>query len=127
MPALLDHDLEPQHLAWIREHVVTDGCHGTCRETVADMASVFPELKPVCGYYCDPVEGKRPHWWLVDVDGNIVDPTRHQFLSDGLFAYEALRREPTGKCAGCGCFVYTGQSFCGPACIDDVASMLEAA
>lgn len=40
------------------------------------MVEAFPELKRVRGHYhCPWLSKAQPHWWCVDPDGNIVDPT----------------------------------------------------
>jgi hypothetical protein len=70
----------------------------------ARMQEAFPELTLVYGNYYCPIWGKRWHQWLVTADGEIVDPTAHQFPSNGTGEYVARLPEelPVGKCANCG-------------------------
>ena len=56
---------------------------GRCAEATLAMAAVFPELTRVRGHYLCWVWGEREHWWLVEPNGEIVDPTADQFPSKG--------------------------------------------
>jgi hypothetical protein len=45
--------------------------------------------------------GKQQHWWCVDEDGNIIDPTVNQFPTKGAGAeYEEFNGNV--KCSECG-------------------------
>lgn len=92
---------------------------GTCKETTLAMQEAFPELTRVRGhYYCLPW-GERDHWWLIDPDGKIVDPTKAQFPCYGCGQYIAWNEgdpEPTGKCLNCGEYVYDDASHCNDTC-----------
>jgi hypothetical protein len=100
---------------WIRIHV--QNTHRTCREVTQSMAEAFPDLKRIRGHYCCPVSGTQPHWWLIDSQGSIVDPTANQFPSRGTGDYvEYAGPEPTGKCLDCGELVYTADLFCDDTC-----------
>lgn len=110
--------MRPEHSAWIDEHV-SGNCYGHCAEVTAAMAEAFPELTRVRGHYYCVAWGERAHWWLVDTDGTIVDPTAEQFPSHGNGHYEPWKEgapEPTGKCANCGELVYTGDTVCSENC-----------
>jgi len=77
------------------------------------MQKIFNELTAVRGHYYCPVWGKREHWWLVDKDNEIIDPTAMQFPSKGLGIYEPFKEgsaEPTGICMNCGEYCYEGRS-----------------
>lgn len=67
---------------WIWDHVEGDG-YGKCRETSLAMLADFPELKLVIGHYYCTSWGERDHFWLIDPQGRIVDPTFMQFPSKG--------------------------------------------
>lgn len=46
----------------------------------------------------------RPHWWCITSEGEIIDPTAHQWPAPPAF-YDALpndAEEPCGKCTHCG-------------------------
>ena len=102
-----------QYRKWIDENVSDP--YNACREATEEMAAAFPDLERVRGHYHCPDLGKRPHWWLLDPNGVIVDPTADQFPSGGSGAYEAWdesQPEPTGKCPNCGDYSYGSQYFC---------------
>lgn len=87
---------------------------GYCKPVCQEMNKVFPELKLVRGHYYDASWGERMHWWLVDPDGNIIDPTAIQFPSKGKGVYipwDESQPEPTGKCRQCGEYTYNGQNI----------------
>ena len=82
------------------------------------MQKEFPELRRVRGHYYDGVT-RRPHWWLVGPDGDIIDPTAKQFYTNGRGIYEERDEdepEPTGRCINCGDYVYDGKTCCCEAC-----------
>lgn len=96
-----------QYDDWIREHI-TDP-HGKCVEATLEMAAAFPELKRVRGHYHSAFQGTRPHWWLVTLNGQIVDPTASQFSAVGMYEeWDETQPEPTGKCPNCGELIYDG-------------------
>jgi hypothetical protein len=83
---------------WIAENRPADPW-GQCEALTRLMATAFPELRRVRGHYGCPVQGRLPHWWMVTLDGQIVDPTQDQFASKGAGSYEEYEgREPTGTC-----------------------------
>lgn len=89
---------------WIDQYAV-DQKHqllGKCRQASLAMQQAFPELRTVRGHV-ETNWGRRAHWWLVDAEDNIVDPTVLQF--DVIFSYDPW--EPgdevcVGKCMECG-------------------------
>ncbi len=102
---------------WISENV--QNAYGKCAEVTNEMAVAFPELVRVRGHYYCWVWGERSHWWLVDENGSIVDPTAEQFPSKGNGEYVQWidgTPEPTGKCANCGNLVYNGDTCCSEIC-----------
>jgi hypothetical protein len=93
---------------------------GKCYGWTAKFAEKFPQLKQVCGFY-----GNSEHYWCVDTDGTIVDPTVGQFY-DGegdpnkyrVFD-ESVDKIYLGKCMNCGFEIYGlkaegEQSICKP-------------
>lgn len=86
-----------------------------CNSWTMRFVEKFPHLKRVAGFYGapedvwlnDPDEEiyRTEHWWCVDTDGTIVDPTAEQFMH-GDFVYtpfdEAKHRIKIGRCMECG-------------------------
>lgn len=93
---------------------------GKCYGWTSIFVQKFPHLKQVCGFY-----GHGEHFWCVDVDGTIVDPTIEQF-HDGTgdpakyrVLDESVDRIFLGKCMNCGWEIYGlksegHQSVCRP-------------
>lgn len=109
--------MNPEHEAWIAANVTET--FGKCREVTEQMAAAFPELRRVRGHYYCASWGEREHWWLVDAEGEVVDPTAAQFPTRGAGAYvewEKDRKEPTGMCPNCGEYCYDGHYFCSERC-----------
>jgi hypothetical protein len=74
---------------------------GKCREMSEAAVAENSNLRLVRGYYwCPVLNTKNPHWWTVDGDGVIFDPTRLQFPSAGIGTYEEFNGFVT--CAECG-------------------------
>lgn len=94
-------------LAWIDEHYPTqESAYGKCAEATEAMMAAFPgQLRRVRGWVEDLGWGRRAHWWCVNAEGEIVDPTRRQFTF--LHMYEP-HDESTGDppeprvCMNCG-------------------------
>lgn len=55
--------------------------YGDCYNQCIKMVKAFPELRIVYGQYIDWVWGGREHFWCVDKNDVIVDPTGSQFPS----------------------------------------------
>lgn len=108
-------------------HVKVPDPTGACAEVTEEMVEVFPELTRVRGHYHDPQWGQREHWWCVTEDGDIVDPTAHQFPSKGEGEYVRWIEgdpEPTGKCPECGEYTFNDDTFCSEGCGDDFDTRL---
>lgn len=54
-----------------------------CQEATLEMWLQFPELErvrgEVIGDHCLRGAGAHRHWWCLDRNGNIIDPTASQF------------------------------------------------
>jgi len=94
-----------------------------CAEATEKMVKRFPELVRVRGLASvEEPHGfpptKTPHWWCVTPQGEIVDPTSHQYptqILDYSEVDEALG-SPSGKCPNCGNLCYDGAYLCSPKC-----------
>ena len=74
---------------------------GKCKEMCEELVIKDPSLRLVRGHYFCPVwNTEEAHWWCVDIDGNIVDPTAKQFGSKGLGTYTEFDGNIT--CEECG-------------------------
>lgn len=74
---------------------------GKCKEMSMAACESDPSLRLVRGHYFCPFTNKEEqHWWCEDQGGNVVDPSKDQFLSRGQGTYT----EFSGKvnCAECG-------------------------
>ena len=125
-----DPDRTQMYQRWIDEYVPTyKEALGNCVGLTEAMAICFPELTRVRGNYYCASWGERTHWWLVDAEGNIVDPTAKQFPSEGRGAYvpwQEGEKEPTGKCPNCGEYAYDNQYFCSDECGHAYAAFCQA-
>lgn len=123
--------MKREYSNWIKTNVnqETHG-YGECHEVSHAMAAVFTELTVKKGFYHCHSWGRRTHWWLVDEDGQIVDPTARQFPSAGRGDYQAISDDelpelvPTGRCMDCGDDVYKGATFCNRSCENSYAAYL---
>ena len=79
-----------------------------CMTFTRRFAEQFSDLKRVCGFYYAPnfAASHGEHWWLVDQQGAVVDPTADQFASAGTGHYVPYDPEKhqvvKGKCMHCG-------------------------
>jgi hypothetical protein len=92
-----------------------------CVEVTQEMKTAFPELRIARGMVTIVEDCKDyPHQWLVDSSGNIIDPTKRQWL--GIIEYKEVtskENEPVGKCPNCGDWVYGkfyNSMFCNKSC-----------
>lgn len=114
--------LKPEYQAWIDAYV-TDHPHlrGSCASAANAMILSFTELRRACGwvvekrhvhlYENEPGDFSTGHWWCVDPDGAIVDPTSLQFdnLTNCVYVEYNERKHgpmPVGKCPNCGWLIY---------------------
>lgn len=57
---------------------------GKCKELTEALVKEIPTLTIVRGHYFDHVWGRdEPHWWCVNDEGVIYDPSRLQFPTEG--------------------------------------------
>lgn len=80
--------IREEYRKWIKENVGQDGGYGQCLKFAREMVAAFPELRIMSGgYYCTSW-GYRGHFWCIDAEDNVVDPTSWQFPSRGGGIYE---------------------------------------
>jgi hypothetical protein len=94
--------------SWIAERYPTsESAKLQCAEATAAMIDAFPMLRRVRGHVMIGIDF-RPHWWCVTPEGEIIDPTVHQWSAPPVF-YDAMpedSEEPCGKCIYCGDLLY---------------------
>lgn len=74
---------------------------GKCKEYCEKAVAENPTLTMVRGYYFDPIwNTEEQHWWTVNPDGEIYDPTVKQFPSNGVGIYTEFDGNIT--CEECG-------------------------
>ena len=101
---------------------------GMCQSFTSEFATAFPELRRVPGFYrCRDGWNGGEHWWLVDLQGAVIDPTADQFPDQGQGTYEAYspakHKVPKGTCMCCGGAKYAseGSSGCSEECDQELA------
>ncbi len=58
---------------------------GGCKKECEKLIKGNSKLILVRGYYHEPIwNTKEEHFWCVDENGNIIDPTKKQFPSGGI-------------------------------------------
>jgi hypothetical protein len=94
--------------SWIAERYPTpESAKLQCAEATAAMVDAFPTLRRVRGHAMIGIDF-RPHWWCIAQEGEIIDPTAHQWSTPPVF-YDAIPEdveEPCGKCICCGDLLY---------------------
>lgn len=97
--------------------------YGLCAKATKEFLSTFPELKRVRGHVESVLSTKQlPHWWCVDSDGEIVDPTAKQFgYISKYIEWDETQDEPTGKCPNCGELCYDYRFTCCDSCASEYA------
>jgi hypothetical protein len=93
-------------------NLTSETAFGQCKKICEEMNKVFPELKLIRGHYFCPIWEERGHWWLVNHNNDIIDPTAIQFPSKGEGLYipwDESQAEPTGKCPNCGELIFDGR------------------
>lgn len=95
---------------------------GKCKEMSEALCAKDPSLTLVRGHYFCPIwNSDEEHWWCVDAEGGIVDPTRLQFPSKGMGIYTPFNG--ILACAECGketpeaeATIYGNYAFCSGRC-----------
>lgn len=99
---------------------------GKCKEFSEALCAEDPSLTLVRGYYyCHIWDRQEPHWWTVNAEGEIIDPTAKQFPSKGTGEY--IPFDGTYTCENCGKIVAEAQMVpCGnyPTCSNQCAMRL---
>lgn len=93
LPILKRGTLSQEYKNWITENVNGDG-YGKCRSICYNMVKAYPILQRVYGTYYDFTWGERTHFWCIDKENYIIDPTAMQFPSKGTGSYIINRFYP---------------------------------
>ena len=97
---------------------------GLCTTATLSMIKEFPELIRVRGHVEDALSSKPiEHWWCIDFEDNIIDPTATQFAI--ILSYTQRNenlREPTSKCPNCGKYCYNNHFCCSKKCEEEYAA-----
>jgi hypothetical protein len=114
--------MDTKYVDWINTNRDKYSQNG-CAEMTLDICEEFPSLTRVRGHYICDIWGKWTHWWVIDENGEIIDPTVDQFPSKGLGTYIPNvegTAEPVGKCINCGEYIFEAKSkslsFCSKNC-----------
>lgn len=76
---------------------------GKCQEMCERLTALDPTLTMVRGHYYEPLwDSDEPHWWCVNSDGEIIDPTSKQFPSGGVKEFYTPF-SGVCTCENCGC------------------------
>jgi hypothetical protein len=83
---------------------------GKCKELSEKLCADDKSLTLVRGWYHCPVWGKQAHWWTVQADGTVIDPTVRQFPTHGAGAtYEPY--DGTIVCEYCSKIVHEQDAY----------------
>ena len=94
-----------------------------CRYQCLEFSKKFAEkfgLKVVPGFY-EINDYPHEHWWCVDDNGQVIDPTATQFSKGGTYSphSEGKHKARIGACPECGTDLFEGDGdFCGEECFD---------
>lgn len=105
-----------------------------CLQFSERLQKKFPHLKLEKGWYVT-TDGEddypTEHWWTVDVDGTIVDPSKIQFHDqNGRYSpYDDHEfKAMIGRCPNCGNDIYEGEGsggLCSDECESSYAAYIE--
>lgn len=114
---------------WIQNY--DKDIHRKCIEVSNEMEEEFPELIIAKGLVRILENNKwYQHQWLEDESGNIIDPTKEQWLK--IVEYKKINDDdpkPIGKCYNCGEWVFDNNissSFCNNKCSSEYKDYLNA-
>lgn len=115
----------------------SDLARAQCHPFSTKLVAAFPHLKLERGFYVVKDrwgdEAETEHWWAVDEDGTIVDPSKMQFHDQGgrYSPYEAREfKALKGRCPNCGGDIYEGDDdghggVCSEECADSYRAYIE--
>jgi hypothetical protein len=101
-------------------------CYSFCEAFVEK----FSHLTMVKGWYVAAEHNYTEHWWLIEKDGTVVDPTKGQFsIQTGEYVSHGSKRAKElelfakiGRCPNCGGDIYEGDEDFGGVCSDECAA-----
>jgi len=116
---------------WIRNYISKNRVLGNCKSACYEIQDEFPELEVVAGWAITQSHGKQEHFWCVDVEGEIVDPTHDQWGEEILeyIVWNPGDEVAVGKCQDCGVTIYKKvdtldgirETFCDEKCFSSYA------
>jgi hypothetical protein len=91
---------------WIANYIAKESfIRGMCKSACEEMKKVFPNLTLVGGKVLT-IAGEREHWWLLDENGQVVDPTRSQYEGEiDYIPWTPSMEIIIGKCMNCGAII----------------------
>jgi hypothetical protein len=111
------------YLNWISSNYgIREKCYRKCVEATTEMCLKFPELSRVRGHVREWIGDSKPqpHWWCVDKEGEIIDPTNKQFFGPlDYIPWNEGTPEPTGKCPNCSGYSYNYSVCCSDKCSEE--------
>lgn len=60
---------------------------GKCKQLAEQLVQHNPQLRLARGHYYCPHWGEQAHWWTETADGQVIDPAKDQFPSQGRGMY----------------------------------------
>lgn len=124
--------VKKNYFLWIKDNYPTpQSAKLKCFEASLKMKDIFPELTVVRGMILveepfDLPPFKTTHWWCLDPNNFVVDPTAHQYPTD-IIEYTPVdesKGDPTGKCPNCGDLCYDNEYLCSKQCEKDYMAYL---
>lgn len=118
--------MNKKYFDWIKNYSKNNNIEGKCAEVTNLMMMKFPELKRIRGHIkCVVDNNLHSHWWLIDKNNNIIDPTEKQFIIiTEYLPHDESAPEPTGKCPNCGNYCYDYKHICSDKCAHEYGEYL---
>lgn len=111
--------MKAKYSNWIKKHYPTpQSAINQCSQACEKLRNDFPELIITNGLIQVGIEkDQRSHWWARTINGEIIDPTAHQYEAFGssiIFYTEItddhdLRNFEEGRCSNCGEHYFIGK------------------
>jgi hypothetical protein len=116
-----------KYTQWVKEYKEKNpNTARMCKSATDAMIQTFPELTQIRGHVISTSRlDPAPHWWCINITGNIFDPTENQFGTIvAYYPHDESLPEPTGKCPNCGKYCYNGNTLCCKTCEEEYVAYL---